>query len=415
MENYNVDPRITATHEKLNTLPAVKKALDFIDGDGKYVLEQQIKLASIPAPTFHERKKAELFCEYFKELGLQNIHIDEFGNAIGIRPGKGKGSVLMEAHMDTVFDLSTELNPWTDENGCVHLPGISDDTSGMANIIGVIRALNEANIETDCDLYFVGTVEEEGMGALGGMRKYMSKKPGHNASISIDTHGIGHIVYQGTGIRTMELNFHSKGGHAAGAFGKVSNSLYAAARAVVKIASIEVTPDTGTIYCVSNFHAGNDAGINAVAADSQIKINYRSQRQDLLEELHEKIFKACEEACAEETARWGCDTVTWDHKIYCSVPAVTQTADIPIVQSLYTVYRGVDIDPIFDVGGATNCTEGIYGGVQSVCIGAGGNGGGIHTPQEYFDPAGREVGIKVALLLALMMAGVSGETEALSL
>jgi len=414
MSEYRAEPRYTLTHEKLMSLPAVKKALDFIDGDGKYVLDQQIALASIPAPTFHERAKAEKFCEYFRELGLQNIHLDEFGNAIGIRPGKGRGSVLMEAHMDTVFDLDTDLTPKYDGTR-INMPGLSDNTSGMANIIGVIRALNEANIETDCDLYFVGTVEEEGKGMLGGMRKYMSKKPGHNASISIDTAGIGRIVYQGTGIRTMEVNFHSKGGHAAGAFGKVSNSLYAAARAVVKISAIQVTPDTNSIYCVSNFHAGNDAGINAVAADSQIKINYRSARQDLLEEIHEKILRACEEACAEETARWGCDTVTFDHKLYCDVPAVTQTAGIPIVQSLYTVYKGVGIEPAFAVGGATNCTEGIYGGVPSVCIGAGGSGAFNHSLDEYFDPTGREIGIKVALMLMLMMAGVSGETEALSL
>ena len=47
--------------------------------------------------------------------------------------------------------------------------------------------------------------------------------------------------------------------------------------------------------------------------------------------------------------------------------------------------------------------------VDAISIGAGGNGGGAHSLQEWYDPAGREVGLKRALLTLLGVAGVVPE------
>ena len=410
MENYSVPPVIENTHKALRDLPSVQKALAFIEGDGEQTLAQQIEMALIPAPTFHEKEKALAFCEHMKALGLVDVHLDRFGNAIGLRKGSGRGpKVIVEAHMDTVFELATELK-LRFEDGKVYLPGVCDDTSGMAAILSMVRALNDAGIETKGDLYCMGTVEEEGMGALGGMNKHMSENK-YDAAISIDGSGFGRIVYQGTGLRTCEVNFYSKGGHAAGSFGKVSNSLYAAARAVVKIADIQVPPDSGTIYCVSNFHAGNDAAINAVATHSQIKINYRSHNQEYLVTLHDQILQAVQEACDEETARLGTDTVTWDLVQYVDIPAVTQEKDIPIVAGAYEVMKGLGLEPSFAVGGATNTTMAIYNSVPGVCIGSGGDSGGVHSTDEFYDPKDRHISTQGILLLALLLAGVDGETD----
>ena len=69
-------------------------------------MSSRLPSRKIPAPTFHEREKALAFCEYLKELGLEDVHLDRFGNAIGVRRGSGKGPrVILEAHMDTVFPL----------------------------------------------------------------------------------------------------------------------------------------------------------------------------------------------------------------------------------------------------------------------------------------------------------------------
>jgi tripeptide aminopeptidase len=48
-------------------------------------------------------------------------------------------------------------------------------------------------------------------------------------------------------------------------------------------------------------------------------------------------------------------------------------------------------------------------GIEAIAIGAGGNGGGAHSLQEWYEPAGREMGLKRALLTALGVSGISAE------
>ena len=48
-------------------------------------------------------------------------------------------------------------------------------------------------------------------------------------------------------------------------------------------------------------------------------------------------------------------------------------------------------------------------GIDAISIGAGGNGGGAHSLTEWYDPAGREKGLKRALLTLLGVAGVAQE------
>jgi hypothetical protein len=44
--------------------------------------------------------------------------------------------------------------------------------------------------------------------------------------------------------------------------------------------------------------------------------------------------------------------------------------------------------------------------IPAISIGAGGQGGGAHTPAEWFHPEGRELGLKrVLLTLLLLLAG----------
>ena len=67
--------RINALTEKEN----VQKALKFMEEDQEEIIQKQIELTLIPAPTFHEENKAKRLLEMFKEEGLEDCHIDEYG------------------------------------------------------------------------------------------------------------------------------------------------------------------------------------------------------------------------------------------------------------------------------------------------------------------------------------------------
>ena len=404
---YKVSEQVRQRFDALVKDEKVQKALKFMEEDQDAVIDRQIELTLIPAPTYHEQKKAERMLEMFREAGLSDCHIDEYGNCVGIRKGTGGGkTTLVEGHMDTVFALDTELKI-VREDGFIKCPGIVDDTRGCASVLSTIRALNAAGIQTKGDIHFVGTVQEEGTGALKGMKYYVDHHPELEASISVDGPGYQEITYEATGIQTYEVNFNGIGGHACGMFGKVANPLHAAARAIAKISEFRVPADPMTTFAVTNFHAGSFEAVHAIVPTAQIRFNFRSNSQEELEKLRDRIFAAIDEACKEETDRWGMDTITYDVKHICDVNAGHQDSHASIVEGAMAAAEFLGCaEPKLGNGGSTNCNRALEAGLPAVCLGGGCDYDcQCHTLDEQFKVEDAFKGCQQTLLMTLLCAG----------
>ena len=404
---YKVSEQVRQKFDALVKDEKVQKALKFMEEDQDAVIDRQIELTLIPAPTDQEQKKAERKLEMFKEEGLSDCHIDEYGNCVGIRKGTGGGkTTLVEGHMDTVFALDTELKI-VREDGFIKCPGIVDDTRGCAAVLSTIRALNAAGIQTKGDIHFVGTVQEEGTGALKGMKYYVDHHPELEASISVDGPGYQEITYEATGIQTYEVNFNGIGGHACGMFGKVANPLHAAARAIAKISEFRVPADPMTTFAVTNFHAGSFGAVHAIVPTAQIRFNFRSNSQEELEKLRDRIFAAIDEACKEETDRWGMDTITYEVKHICDVNAGHQDSHASIVEGAMAAAEFLGCaEPKLGNGGSTNCNRALEAGLPAVCLGGGCDYDcQCHTLDEQFKVEDAFKGCQQTLLMTLLCAG----------
>ncbi len=414
--DYQVNPKVQALFDQVLGLEEVKKAMDFIEADAEQSIEDQIALTLIEAPTFHEAERAQAYAEYLGKLGLEDAHVDEFGNAVALWKGAGTGpKILVEAHLDTVFPKGS-VKEVRRENGVLYAPGIVDDTRGLAVLLSALRGLKASGLQTKGDIVFVGTSREEGMGSLGGMKDFLDHNPDIDGSISVDGAWTESITFEATGFKTYEVNFYGIGGHAYGAFGLMANPLHAAARAVAKIADFQVSADPKTTFCVSNFHAGNDAGVHAIVPKATIKFNFRSNSAELLEELNDRIFKAIQEACDEETARWGKDTITWDHVQYCDVPAGNQDIHAPLVEATYLAAKHLSPDPekvYFNQGGSVNGNMAVARGLPCVTIGGGLVDTKCHNLEEYYPIENSHLCPQEVMLLLLMAAGIEGKTESI--
>lgn len=410
--DYILKPENKALMDQIIGLESVQKALAFLKADHENSIAEQIELVQIPAPTFHEEKRAEWMVKKYKELGLTDVHIDRTGNAVGTRKGVGKGpKIVVDGHMDTVYPLETPLTVTRDDEW-IYCPGIVDDTRACVVELALIRALNDANIQTEGDLVFTGTVQEEGKGGFNGMKVFFNDNPDIDAAVCIDGSGAEGIIYQSTGFKTIEVEFHGIGGHAFGAFGQVANPLHAAARAIAKIADLEVPAYPKTTYCVSNFHAGNDAGIHAIVPHASIKINYRSNGQAELEALDKEIMRCIEEACKEETDRWGQDTITYTVTTFCDVRAGSLGEHDPIVEATWASIEYLGYKPELLKGGPTNASIPIGNGVPAVCLGNGGPEIYCHNAaMERFPVKDTYELPQLALLVSLAVAGIAGETK----
>ena len=404
---YKVSENVSAALKAVTADAKVQEALQFMEDDQENIIQKQIELTLIPAPTFHEEKKAARLMEMYREEGLEDVHIDEYGNVVGVRKGTGGGkNVLLEGHMDTVFALDTPLEIRR-EDGWIYCPGITDDTRGCAAVLSTLRGLNKAGITTKGDIHFVGTVQEEGMGALRGMQYYVQHHPELDASISVDGAGFQAITYEATGIQTYEFNFYGKGGHAYGAFGEVANPLHAAGRAIAKIAEIQVPDYPKTTFAVTGAYAGSYSAIHAIVNKATITLNFRSNSQEELMKLKEKIFACMDEAVKEETERWGKDTITYDYQHFMDVNAGTQDSHATIVEGAMAIaeFLGCE-EPKLGHGGSTNCSRALEGGLPAVCLGDGADWESLcHTIEERFCEKDAFKGAQAAMLLALLCAG----------
>ncbi|NLY54566.1 MAG: M20/M25/M40 family metallo-hydrolase [Firmicutes bacterium] len=410
MSNYTVSERVRQVFTQIMEQESVRKGLEFIKADQPRAIAEQKEIVTIEAPTFHEGQRAADYARRLRELGLQDVHFDSAGNVLGRRPGKGNGpTVLLEAHLDTVFPFGTDVSP-VEKDGKIYAPGICDDTRGLAANLSVIRALNATGIETEGDLIFAGTVAEEGLGGMSGMKALLEEYAGIAATISIDGAGGDTIIYQGTGIRNFEVTYTGPGGHAYGAFGTPS-PLHAAARAIAKLSDMRPPSTPKTTFTVSLIEGGHQ--IHAIAQKAVFKINMRSDDPEELDKLQEQAIALFVAGAREENERWGQDLLTVDYKQILDVPAGTQPDDATIVQAAWQATECVGIQPRLVPGGCTNTNMPIKMGIPAVTLGRGGREGGVHSLGEWFDPEGAYCCPQKSFLMLLALAGMRGVSEPL--
>ena len=303
-----------------------------------------------------------------------------------------------------MFPFGTNVTP-VERDGKIYAPGICDDTRGLTANLSVIRGLQAAGIETRGDIVFAGTVCEEGMGGMQGMKKLLQDNPDIAATISIDGSGCDTIIYEGTGIRNFEVTYTGPGGHAYGAFGTPS-PLHAAARTIARLSDMQPPKLPKTTFTVSLMEAGH--AIHAIAQKAVFKINMRSDDPTELEQLQAQALAIFEQGAKEENERWASNAVTVEYKMILDVPAGVQPADCGIVQAAWQATECLGISPRLIPGGCTNTNMPISLGIPAVTLGRGGKEGGVHSLDEWFDPEGTYRCPQRSFLLLLALAGVEG-------
>ena len=217
---------------------AVAKALEQIKADDARTLAEQRRITEIAAPPFKEHTRAEYFLQRFHELGLNDAALDGEGNVVALRKGSGKGpKLVVSGHLDTVFPEDTDVTV-READGVLRAPGIGDDARGLAALLSVIQTLNANAITTAGDVMLVGTVGEEELGNLRGVKALFRDHRDIDGFISIDGLGITRVVNRATGSLRYEMIFRGPGGHSFQEFG-LPSAIHAMGRAVAGIADLE--------------------------------------------------------------------------------------------------------------------------------------------------------------------------------
>jgi acetylornithine deacetylase/succinyl-diaminopimelate desuccinylase-like protein len=386
----------------------VKKALDFIKQDEAKTLAEQKELVVIPAPPFKEEVRARDFHRRIAALGFKDARIDKEGNVIAVRRGSGNGpKLVLSAHMDTVFPAGTDLTI-KEKDGKLYAPGIGDDTRGLAEILSIMRALNATGIKTVGDIWFVGTVGEEGLGDLRGVKALFRDNKDLDGFISIDGGEPSRVTFLAVGSHRYRATFKGPGGHSFGAFGRPS-AIHAMGRAIAKIGDVQTPKQPKTTFTVGT--VGGGTSVNAIAGDAVMEVDMRSVDNPPLLKVDADIQKAIKDAVAEENARWGTNAITVDVKLVGDRPAGVQSPNSPMVHAAALGAVAAGYKPILDQAGSTDSNLPISLGIPAVTIGRGGKNEDNHSINESWDPKDAYLGVQKNLLTVLGLVGVEGVSE----
>ena len=388
----------------------IQQVLAFIEQDHPRTIAEQIALTEIPAPPFKEQQRAENFMKRLENLGLEKVRMDTEGNVYGVRKGRGQGpKIFVSAHLDTVFPEGTDTTVHQKE-GVLYAPGIGDDTRGLAELLAVVRAFNEAAIETSGDILFGGTVGEEGAGDLRGVKAFFTEHRDIDAFLSLDGPGAHAITYLATGSYRYRVTYKGPGGHSFAAFGTPS-ATHALGRAMAEIADLETPGQPKTTFSIGEVSGGTS--VNAIAQEASMLVDLRSNDQLELDKLEQRFLAIVEHAAIAENNRWNDDRLRVETERFGNRPPAKQSADASIVQIASAALHALGAEPELKEPSSTDANYPMSIGIPAITIGLGGKFDNAHTLEEWHDPTKGHFAIQKSLMTILGLAGVEGVSRPL--
>lgn len=386
-------PASAAPTEEMRALSQredVARALAAVDRDRDAIVTEWRALTEIPAPSGHEAKRADYVEALLRQYGLTDIQRDAAGNVMGTRKGTGGGPhLVVDAHLDTVFSLETNVTTRV-EGGKIYAPGIGDNTRNVEAILAIIRAMNEANLQTKGDLTFLFTVEEE-TNFRGADQFLKDHKGSIDRFVALDG-GYANFTYGGTGIYWHRYHILGAGGHTRSSTPPHSATL-PVARAIERIYALNVQPPS---YINVGMLGGADV-FNAKAADAWLSVDLRSTVQSELQRLDTEIQRIV----AEEASRLGM-TTRRDVVSIEEVASLPGHRNSPMVRTTEGVFRAFGFDPAITDTASNHTSAALRAGVPAVGMGTG-PCDGAHALEENCEIEPLFTGIKRTLVLAVAL------------
>ena len=372
------------------------------------VLAWQCDVTRVAAPTGQEAARAAWMRDRFIALGWTDVRVDAAGNVIARRPTSDpaqadRRAVWCCAHLDTVF---ADMAPVVTQDGVrLQGPGIGDNGRGLAALLAIADALHATSLHTPREIVLACTVGEEGLGDLRGMKQLMrDAAPTPQAVIAIDGAGDDRIVHSALGSTRWRITYRSAGGHSWADFGVV-NPVHAATALAATLQAVQLPREPRTTLTIARIGGGES--INSIPRDGWIEVDIRSLRAAVLHDLERTLRQTVARIEGAENGRRSAGSAPLVSTIeqLGSRPCGTMADDAPLVRMAERATRAIGATPRLATG-STDASVPIALGIPAIAIGAGGRGGGAHTPTEWYDDTEGARGLQRVLRVITAAAGL---------
>ncbi|MFL6416562.1 MAG: M20/M25/M40 family metallo-hydrolase [Bryobacteraceae bacterium] len=384
---------------------AFSEAFRWFTRERSSINELHLQICRIPAPTFFEQRRAEWLRAQFEAWGWK-AKLDRAGNVIAsFGEDEGTRPFVVSAHLDTVYAPARPEEVFMSPDGRFVGPGTSDNGAGLTALMALARLLPDLPElrRVAGSTLLVANVGEEGEGNLSGMR-YLCRPGAHLASIRaflvLDGPSTDHITTQALASRRFEVTFGGPGGHSWNDSG-TPNPVHAISAAIATFSQFLENRSASERRARISYNFGiieGGSSINSIPTTARAKLDLRSEDPAVLDTLTALLSSAVEAGLERENRAARALRLSAKIKELGSRPGGGLAQDSSLLATIRSVDYHLNVRSKIDCA-STDANVPLSLGLPAVSIGAGGQGGGAHTREEWYQPDGRETGLRRILLI----------------
>ncbi|GAB2577005.1 M20/M25/M40 family metallo-hydrolase [Spirosoma areae] len=220
---------------EIAVLATVKKQLP----ETEAFLEKVVNINSGTLNKEGVRQVGKLMADEFDKLGFKTEWVtlpdslNRAGHLVATRQGKRGKKLFLIGHLDTVFEKSLPMEPFTRVNDSTASgQGVNDMKGGDVLIIAALKALHTQKLldDTSITIYFTG--DEESSGGTESRRDFIDRAKRCDVALAFETaQGLHSVTTGRRGSSSWTLNVKARSGHSSRIFSDLGyGAIYEAVR-----------------------------------------------------------------------------------------------------------------------------------------------------------------------------------------
>lgn len=383
--------------------PITERALAHLGTQTDATADLLAEIGAIISPSGQEQERAEAVATRMREIGLQDVEVDDNTNAIGRIPGQSGQAVVFIATLDDLVTVAENqraaASPPRVEGDRVVGPGTNTSSITAAMLVAA-ESLVQSGFTPEHDLVFAAVAQEE-TGLIGMRELYEDYR--EQAVAFVDILGDGQsISYGALGVHWWRVNATGPDGHTmSGGLPNINQGMGRAVDAILQLPHPEREADKRTFINIAQIRSGDV--FNHKPAEGWFSLDIRSLDATIISDIEGQVERILQET-SEATE------VTLEMEPYQLIPGgqLPGAEDSVLVQTAAEIARHLGLEPTLSEAGSSNMNVAIAGGTPAIGLG-GERGGERGQPEEWADIPAMMRAAEHVVLLAVSLGGVEAE------
>ena len=252
------------------------------------IISNIVLIGQIPAPTFHERRRAQCLVERLADFQVDECTIDDFGNPIGVIRGASseKKSIFVVAHLDTFSDVAVDQH-YEVTDKIISGIGVSDNSAAVGVLASLPEIFDRLALTFESDIVLVAPVQTIGRGNLKGIRQLLETWPTPiQGAICLETVELGRLNYSSNGMIRGEISCSIVSEKPIGRH-HTPNAILVINEVINAILELRFPQKPRTQIVIGKIAGGFNHG--KIAYDAKIGFEIRSDADAMVKELYNDI------------------------------------------------------------------------------------------------------------------------------